>query len=276
MPLKERRPLTPGQRGMNFLDFAEITKSTPEKSLLQPYKRKAGRNNHGRITTRHRGGGHKKQYRVIDYKRDKENVPARVAAIEYDPNRNCRIALLLYADGEKRYILAPNNLKVNDTVISGHGENIEQKVGNSMPLRNITVGEFIHNIELKPGAGGQLVRTAGAVAQLLAKEGEQAVVRLPSSEMRRVNINCRATLGQLGNLDYSNMSLGKAGRKRYLGFRPTVRGSAMNPVDHPHGGGEGKCPIGGQPKTPWGKPAMGLKTRKPKMSDREIIARRKK
>ena len=274
MPLKERRPLTPGQRGMNFIDFSEVTKSKPEKSLLLPYKRGAGRNNQGRITTRHRGGGHKKQYRVIDYKRDKENVPAKVVALEYDPNRNCRIALLVYKDGEKRYILAPNNLKVNDIVVSG--ESVEQKSGNSMPLRNITVGEFVHNVELKPGAGGQLVRTAGAAAQLLAKEDEGATLRLPSGEMRRVNINCRATLGQLGNLDHLNVKLGKAGRKRYLGVRPTVRGSAMNPVDHPHGGGEGRCPIGGQPKTPWGKPAMGLKTRKPKLSDKYIITRRKK
>ena len=233
-----------------------------------------GENNQGRITTRHRGGGHKKQYRPIDYQRDKDNVPAKVVAIEYDPNRNCRIALLVYADGEKRYILSPNTLKVADTVISG--ESVEQKIGNSMPLRNVTVGEFVHNIELKPGAGGQLVRTAGAAAQLLAKEDEEATLRLPSGEMRRVNINCRASLGQLGNLDHLNVKLGKAGRKRYLGIRPTVRGSAMNPVDHPHGGGEGKSPIGGQPKTPWGKPAMGLKTRKPKLSDKYIVSRRKK
>lgn len=274
MPLKERRPLTPGQRGMTFIDFAEVTKSKPEKSLLMPYKRTSGRNNQGRITTRHKGGGHKKQYRLIDYKRDKENIPARVIAIEYDPNRNCRIALLGYSDGEKRYILAPNNLKPNDTVLSG--ENVEQKAGNSLPLRNITVGEFVHNIELKPGAGGQLVRTAGTSAQLLAKEEEVATVRLPSGEMRRININCKATLGQLGNLDHLNVKLGKAGRKRYLGVRPTVRGSAMNPVDHPHGGGEGRCPIGGQPKTPWGKPAMGLKTRKRKSSDKHIVSRRKK
>ena len=274
MPLKERRPLTPGQRGMTFIDFSEITKSKPEKSLLRVSKRVSGRNNRGRITTRHKGGGHKKQYRLIDYKRDKDNISARVVAIEYDPNRNCRIALLIYGDGEKRYILAPNNLKVKDTVISG--ESVEQKVGNSMPLRNVTVGEVVHNVELKPGAGGQLVRTAGAAAQLLAKEDEQVTLRLPSGEMRRVNINCRATLGQLGNLDHLNVNLGKAGRKRYLGIRPTVRGSAMNPVDHPHGGGEGRCPIGGQPKTPWGKPAMGLKTRKPKLSDKYIVARRKK
>src|SRR3989338_3211880 len=274
MPVKERRPLTPGQRGMNFIDFSEITKSKPQKSLLLPYKRGSGRNNQGRITTRHKGGGHKKHYRIIDYKRDKDNIQAKVVAFEYDPNRNCRIALLIYKDGEKRYILAPNNLKVSDSVMSG--ESVEQKVGNSMPLRNITVGEFVHNIELKPGAGGQLVRTAGAAAQLLAKEDEDATLRLPSGEMRRVNINCRASLGQLGNLDHLNVSLGKAGRKRYLGIRPTVRGSAMNPVDHPHGGGEGRSPIGGQPKTPWGKPAMGLITRKSKLSDKYIITRRKK
>ena len=274
MPTKERRPLTPGQRGMSFIDFKEVTKKEPEKSLLAPLKRTSGRNNQGRITTRHRGGGHKKHYRIIDFKRDKDNVPGRVVAIEYDPNRNCRIALLSYADGEKRYILSPNGLKVNDTVISG--ESVEQKVGNSLPLRNITTGEFIHNIELKPGAGGQIARTAGAASQLLAKEGELATVRLPSGEMRSVPLNCKATLGQLGNLDHLNVELGKAGRTRYLGFRPTVRGAAMNPVDHPHGGGEGKASAGGQRKTPWGKPAMGLKTRKPKLSDKYIIARRKK
>lgn len=274
MPLKERRPLTPGQRGMTFQDFSDITKRQPEKSLVLPYKPSAGRNNRGRITVRHKGGGHRKLYRVIDFKRDKDDVKARVQAIEYDPNRNCRIALLSYIDGEKRYILAPNGLKVNDVVMSG--EEVEQRVGNSLPLRSITVGEFIHNIELKPGHGGQLVRSAGSSAQLLAKEGELATVRLPSGEMRNVNINCKATLGQLGNLDFLNVSLGKAGRKRYLGIRPTTRGSAMNPVDHRHGGGEGRSPRGGQPKTPWGKPAMGFKTRKPKLSDKYIISRRKK
>ncbi|MBI3590459.1 MAG: 50S ribosomal protein L2 [Candidatus Melainabacteria bacterium] len=274
MPVKERRPITPGQRGMSFIDFSEITKSKPEKKLLKSYRRISGRNNQGRITTRHRGGGHKKQYRIIDFLRNKDNVPAKVIAIEYDPNRNCRIALLSYSDGEKKYILAPNGLKVNDVVMSG--ESVEQKVGNALPIRNITVGEFIHNVELKPGAGGQLARSAGAASQLLAKEGELATLRLPSGEMRRVSSNCRATLGQLGNLDQLNVQLGKAGRKRYLGIRPTVRGSAMNPVDHPHGGGEGRSPIGGQPKTPWGKPAMGLKSRKPKQSDKYIISRRKK
>lgn len=274
MPIKERRPLTPGQRGMSFIDFSEVTRSKPERKLLAPHRRTSGRNNQGRITTRHRGGGHKRHYRIVDFKRDKDNVPAKVISIEYDPNRNCRIALLSYNDGEKRYILAPNGLKVNDVVSSG--ENVEQKVGNTLPLRNITTGEFVHNVELKPGAGGQIARAAGAAIQLLAKEGESATLRLPSGEMRRVNINCKATLGQLGNMDQLNVELGKAGRKRYLGIRPTVRGSVMNPVDHPHGGGEGKSPIGGQPKTPWGKPAMGLKTRKPKLSDKYIVSRRKK
>lgn len=273
MPLKEIKPNTPGQRGMSFIEFNEITKTKPEKRLLAPYKRTSGRNNYGRITTRHRGGGHKKHYRIIDFKRDKNDIPGKVTAIEYDPNRNCRIALLTYKDGEKRYILSPNGLNVNDVLMSG--ENVEQRIGNSMPLRNITIGEFVHNVELKPGAGGQLARSAGAASQLLAKEGEFATLRLPSGEMRRLNINCRASLGQLGNLDHLNVNLGKAGRKRYLGIRPTVRGSAMNPVDHRHGGGEGRSPIGGQPRTPWGKPAF-YKTRKPKLSDKYIVSRRKK
>ena len=260
---------------MSFIDFSDVTKTKPEKSLLAPQKQSSGRNNQGKITTRHRGGGHKKQYRTIDFKRDKDNVPAKVIAIEYDPNRNCRIALLSYADGEKRYILAPNGLKVNDTVMSG--ENVEQKIGNALPLRNITVGEFVHNVELKPQAGGQLARTAGAACQFLAKEGALATIRLPSGEMRNIPLDCKATLGQLGNLDYLNIVLGKAGRKRYLGFRPTVRGAAMNPVDHGHGGGEGKASAGGPRQTPWGKPAMGLKTRKPtKLSNKYIITRRKK
>ena len=274
MPLKQRKPLTPGQRGMSFLDFSEITRSKPEKKLLAPYKRKSGRNNQGRITTRHKGGGHKKLYRIIDFRRDKDNVPGKVISIEYDPNRNCRIALLFYTDGEKRYILAPNNISLNDTLMSG--ENAEHKTGNSLPLKNITIGEFIHNVELKPGAGGQLARAAGAASQLLAKEGDNATIRLPSGEMRIVSINCRATIGQLGNLDHLNVELGKAGRTRYLGIRPTVRGAAMNPVDHRHGGGEGKSGAGGQRKTPWGKPAMGLKTRKPKLSDKYIVSRRTK
>ena len=274
MPIKERRPLTPSQRGMSYIDYSDITKSKPEKKLLAPYKKSSGRNNQGRITTRHKGGGHKRYYRIIDFKRDKNNVPAKVVAFEYDPNRNCRIALLNYSDGEKRYILAPNGLNINDTVISG--DSVEQKVGNALPLRNITIGEFVHNVELKPGAGGQLARTAGAQAQLLAKEGDFATLRLPSGEMRNVPIGCKATLGQLGNLDHLNVMLGKAGRKRHLGIRPTVRGVVMNAVDHPHGGGEGKSPIGGKPQTPWGKPAMGFKTRKPKLSDKFIVARRKK
>ena len=274
MPTKDRRPLTPGQRGMSFIDFSELTKVKPEKNLLVPHKKKSGRNNQGRITTRHKGGGHRQHYRLIDFKRDKDDIQAKVVSIEYDPHRNCRIALLNYVDGEKRYILAPNNLKAGDIVISG--ENVEQKIGNSLPLRNITIGEVVHNVELKPRSGGQLARTAGAAAQLLAKEGDFATLRLPSGEMRMVSLNCKASIGQLGNLDDLNVSLGKAGRKRHRGIRPTVRGSAMNPVDHPHGGGEGKCPIGGQPKTPWGKPAMGLHTRKPKMSDKYIVSRRKK
>ena len=274
MPLKERRPLTPSQRGMSFIDFSDITKDKPEKKLLLPQKRISGRNNQGRITTRHRGGGHKKFYRIIDFKRDKDNVPAKVIAIEYDPNRNTRIALLSYADGEKRYILAPNGLNVNDSVASG--ENVDQKVGNTLPLRNITVGEFVHNIELKPGFGGQIARSAGTSCQLLAKENALATLRLPSGEMRNIPIECKATLGQLGNVDHLNVVLGKAGRKRYLGFRPTVRGAAMNPVDHGHGGGEGRSPAGGQRQTPWGKPAMGVKTRKSKLSDKYIVSRRKK
>lgn len=274
MPTKERRPLTAGQRGMSFIDFGDITKTKPEKSLLVQFRRTSGRNNQGRITTRHRGGGHKKCYRIIDFKRDKDNISGKVVAIEYDPNRNCRIALLHYTDGEKRYILAPNGLNINDVVMSG--DDAEQKIGNCLPLRNITAGEFIHNVELKPRRGGQFARSAGTVTQLLAKEGDYAILKLPSGEMRMVSINCRATVGQLGNLDFLNVSLGKAGRKRHLGIRPTVRGSAMNPVDHGHGGGEGRCPIGGQPKTPWGRPAMGYKTRKPQLSDKYIVARRKK
>lgn len=273
MSIKERKPVTSGQRGMSYVDFADITRSKPEKNLLLSFKKTSGRNNQGRITVRHRGGGHKRKYRVIDFKRNKDNIPARVIAIEYDPYRNSRVALVSYSDGEKRYILSPNGLKINDVVMSG--EEVEQKIGNALSLSNITVGEFIHNVELKAGAGGKLARSAGASVQLLAKEGDSATLRLPSGETRIVNSACKATIGQLGNIDHLNIELGKAGRKRHLGFRPTVRGSAMNPVDHPHGGGEGKCPIGGQPKTPWGKPAMGYKTRKPKLSDKYIITRRK-
>lgn len=273
MPIKERNPVTNSQRGMSYVDFAEITKTKPEKNLIMPFKRISGRNNQGRITVRHRGGGHKRKYRIIDFKRDKDNISAKVTAIEYDPNRNSWLALLSYSDGEKRYILAPNGLKVNDVVTSG--KEVEQKIGNALPLSNITIGEFVHNVELKPHAGGQLARGAGSSAQLLAKEGNYATLRLPSGEMRVVSSDCKATIGQLGNIDFLNVQLGKAGRKRHAGIRPTVRGSAMNPVDHRHGGGEGKCPIGGQPKTPWGKPAMGYKTRKPKLSDKFIVSRRK-
>ena len=275
MPIKERRPLTPGQRGMSFVDNKELSRVKPQRSLLRVQKNISGRNNYGRITTRHQGGGFKQHYRLIDFKREKNDVPARVISIEYDPNRNARIALLAYADGEKRYILAPNGLKAGDKVISG--SNVEPKIGNSMPLRNITVGEFVHNVELKVGNGAQLGRSAGVQIQLLAKEGDNAVLRLPSGEMRTVHLDCRASIGQVGNLDFINVTLGKAGRSRHRGIRPTVRGSEMNPVDHRHGGGEGRSPIGGQPRTPWGKPAMGYKTRKlKKLSNKFILARRKK
>ena len=275
MPIKERRPLTPGQRGMSFVDNKELSRVKPQRSLLRVQKNISGRNNYGRITTRHQGGGSKQHYRLIDFKREKNDVPASVISIEYDPNRNARIALLAYADGEKRYILAPNGLKAGDKVISG--SNVEPKIGNSMPLRNITVGEFVHNVELKVGNGAQLGRSAGVQIQLLAKEGDNAVLRLPSGEMRTVHLDCRASIGQVGNLDFINVTLGKAGRSRHRGIRPTVRGSAMNPVDHRHGGGEGRSPIGGQPRTPCGKPAMGYKTRKlKKLSNKFILARRKK
>ena len=259
---------------MTMLDFSELTRKEPERSLVEPLRKDAGRNNQGRITVRHRGGGHKRLYRVIDFRRDKDGVPARVAAIEYDPNRSAHIALLHYADGEKRYILAPVGLVVGQTVMSGPEADI--RPGNALPLRNIPVGTVIHNIELKPGKGGQLVRAAGAEAQLLAKEGDYAHVRLPSGEVRLIHLDCRATIGQVGNLDHENVTLGKAGRQRWLGRRPAVRGSAMNPIDHPHGGGEGKAPRGRHPATPWGKPALGKKTRKPdKPSDRFIVRRRK-
>jgi len=255
--------------------FEEITKGKPEKSLLVPLKKRSGRNNQGRITVRHRGGGAKRKLRVIDFKRDKLGVPGRVAAIEYDPNRSARIALIHYADGEKRYILAPLGLNVGDTIKSGEGAEI--KPGNTLPLKLIPSGTEIHNIELYRGRGGQLVRSAGAAAQLMAKEGEYALVRLPSGEMRRIRADCQATIGQIGNVDHQNISLGKAGRKRWMGWRPTVRGSAMNPRDHPHGGGEGRSPIGMPgPKTPWGKPALGYRTRKRKPSDKFIVKRRGK
>jgi large subunit ribosomal protein L2 len=257
---------------MSVSTFEEITKTRPEKSLTVRLKKHAGRNNQCRITTRHRGGGAKRAYRIIDFKRNKLGVPAKVAAIEYDPNRSARIALLHYLDGEKRYILAPVGLKVGDRVVSGPDADI--KPGNALPLRNIPTGTTIHNVELERGRGGQLVRGAGTGAQLMAKEGNYALLRLPSGEQRYVNILCMATIGQVGNVDHENVRIGKAGRSRHMGRRPTVRGSAMNPVDHPHGGGEGRAPIGGQPKTPWGKPALGHKTRRNKRTNRFIVRRR--
>jgi len=259
---------------MTVSTFEEITKKAPEKSLVEPLKKNGGRNSYGRITVRHQGGGAKQKYRIIDFKRNKDGIKAKVVAIEYDPNRTANIALLQYLDGEKRYILAPVDLKVGDIVESG--ENADIRPGNALPLANMPVGTIIHNIELKPGKGGQLVRAAGNAAQLMAKEGAYAQVRLPSGEVRAVSINCRATIGQVGNLDHENVSIGKAGRKRWMGIRPTVRGVVMNPVDHPHGGGEGKSPIGRpSPVTPWGKPTLGYKTRKKgKKSDKYIIKRR--
>lgn len=277
MGIKSYRPTSPGIRQMTTHTFEEITKKAPEKSLLQRLTKKAGRNVYGRITVRHRGGGHKRMYRVIDFKRNEfDGIPAKVVAIEYDPNRTSRIALLQYANGAKRYILAPVGLKVGDTVVSGPDADI--KVGNALPLANIPVGTVIHNIELQPGRGGQMVRSAGASAQIMAKEGGFALLRLPSGEQRKVHLTCRATVGQVGNLEHENIVLGKAGKSRHLGIRPTVRGVVMNPVDHPHGGGEGKAPIGRPgPVTPWGKPTLGYKTRKPnKASDKYIVSRRKK
>ena len=275
MAVKVYRPTSPGRRGMTGHSFDEITKDKPEKSLLVTLKKKSGRNNQGRITVRHRGGGSKRKLRLIDFKRDKFGVPGRVAAIEYDPNRSARIALIFYADGDKRYILAPQGLNVGDSIMAGEGAEI--KPGNSMPLKLLPNGTQIHNIELNRGKGGQLVRSAGASAQLMAKEDEYALVRLPSGEMRRIRAECMATIGQIGNVDHQNISLGKAGRKRLMGWRPTVRGSAMSPRDHPHGGGEGRSPIGMPgPKTPWGKPALGYKTRKRKPSDKFIVKRRGK
>jgi len=273
--LKVYRPTSPGRRGMSSSTFEEITKSRPEKALLLPLKKRAGRNNQGRITVRHRGGGAKRRLRLLDFKRNKFGVPGRVAAIEYDPNRSARIALIHYADGEKRYILAPLGLSVGDTIKSG--SDAEIKTGNTLPLKLIPSGTSIHNIELERGRGGQLVRSAGAAAQLMVKEGEYALIRLPSGEMRRIHSDCSATIGQIGNVDHQSIKLGKAGRKRWLGWRPTVRGSAMSPRDHPHGGGEGRSPIGMPgPKTPWGKPALGYRTRKSKASDKMIVKRRGK
>lgn len=274
MPIKKYKPITPSRRQMTVVSFAELTNKEPEKTLTAPLKSTGGRNAYGRMTVRHRGGGHKRLYRIVDFKRIKDNVPARVAAIEYDPNRSANIALLHYADGAKAYIIAPTNLKVGDVVVSGAEADI--KIGNTLPLKNIPVGSLIHNIELRPGKGGQLVRSAGAVAQLMAKEGKYAHVRLPSGEVRLIHVNCRASIGQVGNLDHENITLGKAGRSRWMGIRPTVRGSVMNPTDHPHGGGEGRAPVGRKyPVSPWGKIAIGGKTRRKKPSDNMIVRKRK-
>ena len=274
MALKEYRPTSPGRRAMTGYTFKEITKDKPEKSLVLPLKKKAGRNSQGRITVRHRGGGAKRKLRIIDFKRNKIGVPGRVAAIEYDPNRSARIALIYYADGDKRYILAPVGLAVGDIIKTG--EDAEIKPGNTLPLKSLPSGTMIHNIEMKEGKGGQLVRSAGTAAQLVAKEGEYAHVRLPSGEVRLIRSNCTATVGQVGNVEHQGINLGKAGRKRWLGWRPTVRGSAMTPRDHPHGGGEGRSPIGlPGPKTPWGKPALGYRTRRNKTSDKFIVRRRR-
>lgn len=272
MAIISRKPTSPGRRFQTSSDFAEITRKEPEKSLIRPLKKKGGRNNYGRVTTRHRGGGHKRRYRVIDFKRNKLEVPAKVASIEYDPNRTVRIALLHYLDGEKRYILAPQDLQVGDMVVSSVEADI--KPGNALPLRNIPAGSLVHNVELKPGKGGQMARAAGTAIQLMAKEGNQAHLKLPSGEVRVVPLDCRATIGQLGNAEQENISLGKAGRKRWQGKRPRVRGVAMNPVDHPMGGGEGRSSGGRHPVTPWGVPTKGYKTRKPKDSDRYIIKHR--
>jgi large subunit ribosomal protein L2 len=272
MPLRDYKPTSPGRRFMTRPTFEEITTTEPYKPLLESQKRTSGRNATGRLTVRHRGGGEKQHYRRIDFRRDKFGIPARLATIEYDPNRSARIGLLNYRDGEKRYMLLPHGLKVGDTVVSG--PDAEARLGNAMPLSSIPLGTTIHNIELVPGRGGQIVRSAGAAAQLLAKEGDYATIRLPSGEMRRVLMRCMATVGQVSNLDHENQSLGKAGRARHMGRRPETRGVAMTPRDHPHGGGEGKSPTGMPPKTPWGKPAMGFRTRRPKPSSRLIVRRR--
>jgi len=275
MAVKSFKPTSPARRFMTVASFDEITTDKPERSLVERLTKKAGRNLQGRLTERHQGGGHKRQYRIIDFLRTKDNIPAKVATIEYDPNRSARIALLHYADGEKRYIIAPIGLKVGDVIVSGPESDI--KVGNALPLKNIPVGTTVHNIELKIGKGAQMARSAGAFAQLMAKEGNHATLRLPSGEMRKVHINCRATVGQVGNLEHENITIGKAGRSRWLGIRPANRGVAMNPIDHPHGGGEGRSPIGRKhPVTPWGKPAIGGKTRKKKASDKLILKRRTK
>ncbi|PWH16327.1 MAG: 50S ribosomal protein L2 [Ardenticatenia bacterium] len=275
MPIRSYKPTSPGRRGMTVSTFEEITKLEPERRLVTRLKVHAGRNSAGKITVRHRGGGHKRLYRVIDFKRDKFGIPARVVSIEYDPNRSARIALLAYADGEKRYIIAPLGLMVGDVLTSG--PDAEIKVGNALPIQRIPLGTLIHNIELQPGRGGQLVRSAGTSAQIIAKEGDYAQVRLPSGEVRLIHQRCMATIGQVGNVEHSHISLGKAGRSRWLGRRPTVRGSAMDPASHPHGGGEGRAPVGMPgPKTPWGKPALGYKTRRNKLTDKFIVHRREK
>ncbi|RIK35260.1 MAG: 50S ribosomal protein L2 [Chloroflexi bacterium] len=273
MAIKVYRPTSPGRRGMSVSTFDEITKTKPERSLLAPLRKSGGRNNQGVVTMRHQGGGHKRRYRIIDFKRDKFGVPGRVASIEYDPNRSARIALVVYQDGEKRYILAPSGIKVGDQVMSGVGADI--RPGNALPIRNIPLGTTVHNVELYPGRGGQLARSAGNAAQVLAKEGSMAQLRLPSGEVRYVNMDCLATIGQVSNSDHANVSLGKAGRKRWLGIRPSVRGIAMDPGAHPHGGGEGRSPVGMPgPKTPWGKPALGKKTRLNKRTSKFIVRRR--
>ena len=273
MAIRVYKPTSPARRFMSVLTYEELTKKAPERSLTEYLKKNAGRNNQGKITVRHQGGGNKVKYRIIDFKRNKDNIPAKVTAIEYDPNRSAFIALVCYADGEKRYILAPLGLKVGDTVISG--ETADIKPGNCLPIANIPVGTLIHNIEIKAGRGGQMVRSAGNAAQLMAKEGQYAQVRLPSGEVRKLAMNCRATIGTVGNTDHENVRIGKAGRKRHMGIRPTVRGVVMNPCDHPHGGGEGKSPVGmPAPVTPWGKPALGLKTRKHKKYSNTMIVKR--
>lgn len=273
MAIKQYKPTSPGRRGMSTLDFTEITKKEPEKSLLAKKKKNSGRNNQGRITIRHRGGGNRQKYRIIDFKRDKDDIPAKVDSIQYDPNRSANIALLVYADGEKRYILAPVGLNAGDTVISGTTADI--KAGNSLPLSHIPDGTVIHNIQMQPNKAAQIARSAGTYAQLMAKEGKYAILRMPSGEMRKVLVKCKATIGRVGNVDHSNVSIGKAGRKRHMGIRPGVRGVAMNPCDHPHGGGEGKSPIGmPSPVTPWGKPTLGYKTRKKKNRSKGMIIKR--
>lgn len=273
MAIKIYRPTSAGRRNMSAPAFTEITRSKPERSLLAPLRKKGGRNNRGVITMRHQGGGHKRRYRIIDFRRDKWDIPARIESIEYDPNRSARIALVVYRDGERRYILAPNEIRVGDTIMSG--PNAEVRPGNALPIRNIPLGTVIHNIELYPGRGGQLVRSAGNSAQLLAKEGTLAQVRLPSGEVRYIDMNCLATVGTVSNADHANINLGKAGRKRHLGIRPSVRGIAMDPSGHPHGGGEGRSPVGMKaPKTPWGKPALGKKTRRNKTTNKFIVRRR--